>query len=152
VPDPTFRQATPADGDAVARVGTAVWEELAQLSGLTGPLTADGVRARLSEWGHRGAMFLCEESSGKACGFAILQPDVSHPTEAVLGVWLLSEARGKGIGRDLAAMGTEFARDAGYKRLRGIIPDGNEPALSFFGDFAQMAQMVGQGMEYELPL
>jgi GNAT superfamily N-acetyltransferase len=67
-------------------------------------------------------------------------------------VWLVPEARGKGIGRELAAMATDFAREAGYKRLRGIIPEGNEPALSFFGDFASIAQIVGQGMEYELPL
>ncbi len=49
-------------------------------------------------------------------------------------------------------MGTEFAREAGYKRLRGIIPENNEPALSFFGDFGSIAAIVGQGMEYELPL
>jgi ribosomal protein S18 acetylase RimI-like enzyme len=151
MPDPTLRQATPEDADAIARVGTAVWEELAQLSGLTGPLTADGVRARMAEFGQRGAFFVCEDGR-RTCGFSTVQPDVNHPTEAVLGVWLLPDARGKGIGRDLGVIGTEFAREAGYKRLRGIVPDGNEPALSFFGDFASMAQIVGRGMEYELPL
>ena len=152
MPEPTYRQATPADAPAIARVGTAVWEELSQLSGLTGPLTADGVRVRAEELGVRGAFFVCDQGGGSICGFAVVQPDVSHPTEAVLGVWLVESARGKGIGRDLAVLGTDFAREAGYKRLRGIIPDGNEPALSFFGDFASMAAMVGQGMEYELPL
>jgi len=83
---------------------------------------------------------------------SIVQPDVSHPSDAVVGVWLLTEARGKGIGRELAVLATGFAREAGYKRLRGIIPEGNEPALGFFGDFGSIAQIVGQGMEYELPL
>jgi ribosomal protein S18 acetylase RimI-like enzyme len=113
-------------------------------------MTADGVRGRLAEWGDRGGIFVCEEDG--VCGFAIVQADVNHPDHAVMGVWLVREARGKGLGRDLAVMGTEFARNAGYRSLRGIIPEGNEPALSFFGDFASMAQIVGQGMEYELPL
>jgi GNAT superfamily N-acetyltransferase len=94
---------------------------------------------------------LCERD-GHTCGFAVAQPDVNHPSEAVVGVWLVPEARGMGTGRELAAMATDFAREAGYRRLRGIIPEGIEPALSFFGDFASIAQIVGQGMEYELPL
>jgi len=39
----------------------------------------------------------------------------------------------------------------GYS-LRGTLPEGNEPALSFFSDIGSLAQVVGQGMEYELPL
>ena len=74
------------------------------------------------------------------------------PEEAAMGVWLVRAARGKGIGRELALMATDFARAAGFQKLRGILPEGNEPALSFFSDIASLAQMVGQGMEYELPL
>jgi GNAT superfamily N-acetyltransferase len=150
MPETSYRQATPADAGAIAAVGAAVWDELGERSGLLGRITADGVRVRLDELGARGVIFICE--SGGACGFAIVQPDVSHPSDAVVGVWLLAEARGKGIGRELAVLATDFAREAGYKRLRGIIPEGNEPALGFFGDFGSIAQIVGQGMEYELPL
>jgi hypothetical protein len=49
-------------------------------------------------------------------------------------------------------MATDHARATGYKRLRGLIPKQNEPALSFFSDIGSLAQMVGQGMQYELPL
>ena len=150
MPEPTYRKAATDDAQTIATVGAAVWDELGAASGLLGRPTTEAVRGRMSELGDRGAFFLCEE--GGACGFAIVQPDVNHPQEAVLGVWLLAEARGKGHGRELAVAGTEFAKEAGYKRLRGIIPEGNESALSFFGDFASIAQMVGQGMEYELPL
>jgi ribosomal protein S18 acetylase RimI-like enzyme len=69
-----------------------------------------------------------------------------------MGVWLLRAARRKGVGRELALMATEFARSAGYQKLRGTLPEGNEPALSFFSDIGSLAQVVGQGMEYELPL
>ena len=151
MPEPTYRKATADDAEAVASVGAAVWDELGDRSGLPGRMTADGVRVRLDEWGDRGGLFLCDSGDG-VCGFGLVQPDVNHPDHAVMGVWLAADARGKGLGRDLAVMGTEFATAAGYKSLRGIIPEGNEPALSFFGDFASMAQIVGQGMEYELPL
>jgi len=150
MPDPTYRIATATDAEAIAKVGAAIWDELGAASGLIGRATTEAIRGRMDELGARGAFFLCE--SDGPCGFAIVQPDVSHPQEAVLGVWLRKEARGKGIGRELAVAGTEFAKDAGYKRLRGIIPEGNEPALAFFGDFGSIAQIVGQGMEYELPL
>ena len=151
MPGPTYHPATTDDAAGIAAVGAAVWEELGPASGLPGPTTAEGVLARMKELGDRGGTFVCEED-GDIRGFALVQPDVNHPSEAVLGVWLVPEARGKGIGRELAVAGTDWAREAGYKRLRGIIPEGNEPALSFFGDFASMAQIVGQGMEYELPL
>lgn len=151
MPDPMYRRAAVADSDAVAQVGAAVWDELGDRSGLPGRMTADGVRGRLAEWGDRGGLFVCETGEG-VCGFAIVQADVNHPDHAVMGVWLLPDARGKGIGRELAVLATDFAREAGFRSLRGIIPEGNEPALSFFGDFASMAQIVGQGMEYELPL
>ena len=147
----TYRQATIDDADDIAAVGTAVWEELGAGSGLPGAPTADGVVARMTELGDRGGTFVCAEDES-ICGFALVQPDVNHPSEAVLGVWLVPEARGKGYGRELAVAGTDWAREAGYKSLRGTIPEGNEPALSFFGDFASMAQIVGQGMEYQLPL
>ena len=71
---------------------------------------------------------------------------------AAMGVWLLPETRSKGIGRELALMATDHARDAGFTKLRGIIPKDNETALSFFSEIASLAQMVGNGMEYELPL
>jgi RimJ/RimL family protein N-acetyltransferase len=146
----TYRKATKDDAEAIAKVGQTIWDELGAASGLIGRATTEAIRGRMEELGERGAFFLCDDNG--ACGFAIVQPDVSHPSDAVLGVWLVAEARGKGHGRELAVAGTEFAKDAGYKRLRGIIPEGNEPALAFFGDFGSIAQIVGQGMEYELPL
>ena len=149
--EPTYRQATESDADGIAAVGSAVWEELGAGSGLPGAPTAEGVGARIKELGDRGVTFVCTDGE-TVSGFALVQPDVNHPSAAVLGVWMAPEARGKGCGRELAVAGTNWAREAGYKSLRGTIPEGNEPALSFFGDFASMAQIVGQGMEYELPL
>src|SRR2546428_47276 len=92
------------------------------------------------------------DGAGESSGFAALTRDPGDREEAVMGVWLLRAARRKGIGRELALMATDFARAAGYQKLRGTLPEGNEPALSFFSDIGSLAQVVGQGMEYELPL
>lgn len=151
MPDPEYRQATESDAAGIATVGGAVWDELGANSGLPQRPTRDGVAQLLASYGERGAMFVCD-SAGEICGFAAVSLDQDDPQEAVMGVWLLRATRRKGVGRELALMATEFARSAGYQKLRGTLPKGNEPALSFFSDIGSLAQVVGQGMEYELPL
>jgi len=148
MPEPEYRQATDIDAAAIAAVGAAVWDELGADSGLPQRPTSDGVAQLLSSYGDRGAMFVYDNAGG----FAAVSPDQNDPEEAVMGVWLLRAARRKGVGRELALMATDFARSAGYQKLRGTLPEGNEPALSFFSDIGSLAQVVGQGMEYELPL
>ena len=147
--EPTFRRATPNDLDAVLAIARQVWDELGESSGFTQRPSAEGLRPILH--GPRSAIFLCHTPAG-ACGFSLLAPDLSDPNEAVMGVWLLPEARRKGLGRQLALIATDHARSLAYKRLRGIIPKQNEPALSFFSEIASLAQVVGQDMQYELPL
>ena len=65
---------------------------------------------------------------------------------------MLPAYRRRGLGRELALMALEFARGAGYRKVRGLLPAGNEPALSFFGEIGALAQVLGRGMQYELPL
>ena len=60
MPEPTYRQATPADADAIAAVGAAVWDELGERSGLLGRITADGVRVRLDELATRLKLFVLD--------------------------------------------------------------------------------------------
>jgi ribosomal protein S18 acetylase RimI-like enzyme len=151
MPEVEYRQATEKDAGGIAAVGAAVWDELGAKSGLPQRPTKDGLSALMSSFGERGAMFVCD-NAGEVSGFAAVSPDQDDPGGAVMGVWLLRAARRKGIGRELALMATEFARSAGYQRLRGTLPEANEPALSFFSDIGSLAQVVGQGMEYELPL
>jgi putative acetyltransferase len=151
MPEVEYRQATERDAFAIATVGAAVWDELGANSGLPQRPTKDGVAGLLSSYGDKGAMFVCD-NAGEISGFAAVSPDPDDADQAVMGVWLLRAVRRKGVGRELALMATDFARGAGYQKLRGTLPEGNEPALSFFSDIGSMAQVVGQGMEYELPL
>jgi GNAT superfamily N-acetyltransferase len=151
MPDPEYRQAKDKDAAAIAAVGAGVWDELGANSGLPQRPTPEGVAQLLASYGDKGAMFVYD-NAGEISGFAALTPDQNDPEEAVMGVWLLRAARRKGVGRELALMATDFARAAGYQKLRGTLPEGNEPALSFFSDIGSLAQVVGEDMEYELPL
>jgi GNAT superfamily N-acetyltransferase len=148
--EPTFRRAAPSDAAAVLSIARRLWDELGERSGFTQRPTEEGLGRPLAGEGN-GAVFLCE-AEGEVRGFSAVVPDLQEAGEAAMGVWLLPEARGKGYGRELALMATDHARAAGYQKLRGIIPKENEPALSFFSEIASLAQMVGQGMQYELPL
>lgn len=158
MPERTYRKATQDDAGAIAAIGATVLDELGDGSGLPGPMTPANVSERLAGYdapgsaaGGRGAMFVCQAEKGLH-GFAALERDPQDEGCAVMGVWLLPAARRRGIGRELALMALEFARNAGYRKLRGTLPEGNEQALSFFGELAALAQVVGGGMQYELPL
>ena len=147
----TYRQATPDAAAGIAAVGAAVLEELGEGSGLPGPMTVEAIAERIAGYGDRGAMFVCAAEDG-VCGFAALEPEPQEEGCAVMGVWLQPAARRKGIGRELALMALEFARAAGYAKVRGTLPAGNEAALAFFSEIGALAQVVGGGMQYELPL
>jgi putative acetyltransferase len=149
--EPTYRQATQDDAGAIAALGAQILDELGEASGLPGAMTPANVAETLASYGNAGAMFVCQLEKG-ICGFAALQPDPGEDGCAVMGVWLLPAARGKGSGRELALMALEFARNAGYRKVRGTLPAGNEAALSFFSEIGALAQVVGAGMQYELPL
>ena len=147
--EPAFRAATEDDVAAVAAVGNQLWEDMGPQSGFPQQPTTEGLGLIVA--GEASRIFVCE-TDGEVCGFSVLYRDADDAETAVMGVWLLTSARGKGTGRELALMATEFARETGYKKLRGTLPPNNEGALSFFSDFATLAQVVGEGMEYELPL
>ncbi len=149
--EPTYRQATQDDAGAIAAIGSQMLDELGDASGLPGPMTPADVSERIAGYGEKGAMFVCAREKG-LCGFAALEPDPDEDGCAVVGVWLLPASRRQGIGRELALMAFDFARSAGYKKVRGTLPAGNEAALSFFSEIGALAQLVGGGMQYELPL
>ena len=151
MPEPTYRQAGQDDAGAIAAIGSQMLDELGEASGLPGPMTPADVSERLAGYEEKGAMFVCAKEKG-LCGFAALEPDPREEGCVVLGVWLLPTARRQGTGRELALMALEFARAAGYKKVRGTLPSGNEAALSFFSEIGALAQVVGAGMQYELPL
>lgn len=118
---------------------------------LPGRMTAEEVRERIQRLGERGGMFYAIERD-RVVGFANLAPVESEEGTAALGVWVLPEFRRRGLGTELSRCAIEFARDNGYTKLQGTIPNENEPALSFFSAVGPIAALEGGGMRYELPV
>lgn len=67
-------------------------------------------------------------------------------------MWVLPEYRRHGLATDLADAILEFARDHGYKHIRGRLPEGNEPALSFLSSIGAMVPLRNPDMTFDLPL
>jgi len=134
----------------VSQVVSAIIAEGPNMA-LSTKLSAVQVRELIDRIGDRGGIFYAEERD-HVLAFALLNPREDDPTTAVLGVWVLPEARRRGLGTELSRAGIEYARDAGYTKLQGTIPAENEPALSFFSAVGPIAAIEGGGMGYELPV
>jgi GNAT superfamily N-acetyltransferase len=148
--DPAYRQATIHDAEAIAAVIAAVVAEPNPV-GFEGPLSADDVRTWLTRLGGEGGIFLCSLDN-KLIGFSALDFDTHQPDTVVLGVWLLSEYRRKGLGTSLAEYALGFARDKGYKRIRGRLPQQNQVALSFLSGIGALVPMYNPETIFELPI
>jgi len=146
----TYRQATQDDAEAVAAVINSVVREPNPVA-FEGPVTAEQVRTWLGRLGGEGGIFLCEVG-GKVAGFSALDFNTQEPDTATLGVWLLPEYRRRGLGTALAGCALEFAREKGYKRIRGRLPENNEVALSFLSGIGALVPMYNPDMRFELPL
>lgn len=134
----------------VARVVNTVVAEGENMA-LPGRMSADDVRGLLERIGERGGIFYAEERD-KVIAFALLSPSAQENETATLGVWVLPECRRRGLGTELSRAGIEHARDLGYAKLQGTVPDENEPALSFFSAVGPIVMLEGGGMRYELPV
>src|SRR3990172_7663833 len=122
--DTTYRQATIHDAGAIAEVINRIVQEPDPV-GLAGPTTAEGVRTWLTRQGGEGGIFLCLVE-GKVAGFSALDFDTQEPDTATLGVWVRPEPRRGGLGTTAAEYALGFARDRGYRRLRGRLPEHND--------------------------
>jgi ribosomal protein S18 acetylase RimI-like enzyme len=144
-----LRRATPDDAEAVAAIIRGLGDENVQLPGtLTSP---DQTRAWIKRLGEDGTIVVAYDGS-IAVAFGALDFSTVEPETALLGVWVLPDHRRRGLATDLAEELLEFARDKGYKRIRGRLPDGNEPALSFLSSIGAMVPLRNPEMSFELPL
>jgi GNAT superfamily N-acetyltransferase len=148
--EPTYRQANINDADAISAVIAEVVKEPSPVA-FDGPMSPEQVRTWLSRMGGEGGAFLAI-IDGKVVGFSALDYNTFEPDTVVLGAWLLPEARRKGIGTALAEYALGFARDKGYKRIRGRLPSDNEIALSFLSSIGALVPIYNPEARFELPL
>lgn len=148
--EPTYRQANVNDAEAIASVIEVVVKERNPVA-FDGPMTPEQVRVWLTRLGGEGGVFLATIDR-KVVGFAALDYNTFEPDTVILGVWMLPEARRRGIGTALAEYALGFARDKGYRRIRGRLPQDNEVALSFLSSIGALVPMYNPDARFELPL
>lgn len=144
-----LRRATPADAEHVAAVVRALRGE----ANVGLPPDFDAKRA--AEWierlGDQGTLVLAFDGSIPAA-FGSLDFDTTEPETGTLGVWVVPEHRRRGLATDVAEALLLFAREHGYRRIRGRLPEGNDPALSFLSGIGAMVPLRNPSMTFELPL
>jgi RimJ/RimL family protein N-acetyltransferase len=146
----SYRRATLDDAEAVAAVIEAVVREPNPV-GFERTLSAEEVRTWLSRLGDGGAVFLCLIGE-EVAGFSALDFNTQEPDTATLGVWILPQHRKQKLGTALAGCVLDFARDKGYRRIRGRLPQDNEVALSFLSGIGALVPLYNPEMRFELPL
>ena len=148
--EPTYRQADIQDAEAIAAIIATIVQQPNPV-GFEGPMPAEQVRTWLTRLGEQGAVFLCLIDD-RVVGFSALDFDTQQPETAVLGVWMLPEHRRKGLGTTLAQYALDFARERGYRRIRGRLPEQNEVALSFLSSIGALVPLYNPDAVFELPL
>ncbi|MBK9344243.1 MAG: GNAT family N-acetyltransferase [Dehalococcoidia bacterium] len=143
-----IRRATEADAEGLAAILRWMGKENV---GLQGTFDADRIRAWLGRLGSDGAIFVALDGSIPVA-FGSLDFDTAQPDTGLLGVWVSPDHRRRGLATDLADELLAFAREKGYRRIRGRLPEGNEPALSFLSEIGAMVPLRHPSMTFELPL
>ncbi len=146
----TTRRATADDAAQIAAVASEVLAD-PQPVGLEGPLGPEDIAAWIDRHGNYGAMFVAEDADG-IIGFAAVDFDSSRADECTIGAWIRPAYRRQGHASTLIEETIAFARDRGYTRVRGRLPEGNEAALSFLSTIGALVPIMNPGARYEMPI
>jgi RimJ/RimL family protein N-acetyltransferase len=148
--DPRIRRATTDDAADISAVITEILKDPEPVA-LRSELSEEQVARWIDRLGNQGGLFVAEVD-GRVVGFSALDFNTEEPDTATLGVWLLTSHRMKGIGTMLAERALAHARDIGYRRIRGRLPQGNEVALSFLSSIGALVPLYNPEARFELPL
>ena len=147
---PAVRRATSEDAGQISDIISEVLGEGVPVA-LDGPMNADEVVAWQQRMGDRGAIFAADDET-RVVGFGIIDPLEDSPDECFYGAWVRVDERRKGYATLLAEQALAFAREVGYRNIRGQLPEGNEPALSYLSAIGGMVPFTNPGAHFELPL
>jgi len=144
----SIRAATEADADAIAGIAHGIG---AENTGLPDHFDSAQATSWIRRLGDQGKLLIAVDGS-IPIAFGSLDFNTTEPDIGLLGVWVLPDYRRKGLATELADDLVAFARDKGYRRIRGRLPDGNEPALSFLSAIGAMVPLRNPEMSFELPI
>ncbi len=148
--EPIYRRAAAFDAAAVAAVIREVVEGPNPVV-FDRPWSEEEVSSWMARLGESGAIYVAD-ADGEVIGFGALDFNTQQPETATLGVWLRSQWRRRGIGRVLAEHLLAHAREQGFRRIVGSLPDNNEAALSFLSAIGALAPLINPESRFELPL
>lgn len=147
---PTVRRAGEADAAGVSDIIAEVLGEGVPVA-IDGPMDPGEVRGWLDRLGEGGAMFALDDG-GRILAFAVVEPLADDADACFYGAWVRLGERRKGYATRLAEASLAFARERGYRGIRGQLPEGNEPALSYLSAIGAMVPLTNPGAHFELPL
>ncbi len=142
------RRATEHDADGIANIVRSLG---ANNTGLGGDFNVERAREWIRRLGDQGTMVVALDGSIPVA-FGTIDYNTTEPETGLLGVWVHPDYRRRGLATELAEDLLEFARERGYRRIRGRLPEGNEPALSFLSSIGAMVPLRNPEMTFELPL
>ncbi len=146
----TNRRATRDDAAHISQVIAEVLTDPDPV-GLDGALSPAEVEEWIARQGAYGAMFVAEED-GEVVGFSSIDFDSGRAQECSIGAWVRPAHRRQGHASVLFEEALAFARDRGYRRVRGRLPEGNEPALSFLSSIGALVPIMSPGAHFEMPI
>lgn len=146
----TIRRAEPDDARAISEIITEILQEPNPV-GFDGPMSPEQVRAWMERQSDDGAMWVVDDGRN-ILAFAAIDFDSSRPSECTFGSWVRQRNRRQGHATELAEVALEFARERGYSRIRGRLPQDNEAALSYLSSIGAMVPMRNPGARFELPI
>ena len=138
----TIRAAAPDDARAIAEVHVASWQwayrDDLPVSALRGRTVDDRERMWIEWFASRetAADLLVAEEEGRILGFSgfgVSRDDgATEATGEIRTIYLLEQAAGRGIGRDLFARANERLRELGYERATLWVLETNERSRRFY--------------------
>lgn len=146
----TIRTARQEDAEQIAEIIEEVIGE-GRPAAFAEPMSSEAVQAWMERQGESGAMIVVDDGRFIR-GFAAIDFESSKPDECSFGAWVRERYRRQGHGTALAAEALAFARARGYRRIRGRLPEQNEPALSYLSAIGALVPLTSPGTSFELPV
>jgi L-amino acid N-acyltransferase YncA len=122
------------DAAGIAEVLNSVIAE-GRYTAITGHWTPEAEMAFLQSLGPRSEAFVAEVA-GRVVGFQVIEPFAAYTSAmdhvAILGTYVCTDFRGRGIGHRLAQATFAFAREQGYEKAVIYVLAHNEGGLAYY--------------------